>query len=105
MNGYDVSLKHSNSVWCVCSVIFNVIHSYLPNYRTANDEGSLRSVDTQHLLLHYYCVWRSNSKEMQQEAAGSSVCLTCRSLIAVLSSRATQVSCMLFVCAAGQTGE
>jgi len=28
MNGYDVSLKHSNSVWCVSLVISNVIHSY-----------------------------------------------------------------------------
>jgi len=42
---------------------------------------------------------------MQQEAAGSSSCLICRSPIIVHSSKATEVSCMLFVCAVGQTGE
>ena len=35
---------------------------------------------------------------MQQEAAGSSACLTCISLITVRGSKATEVSCMLFVC-------
>ena len=42
---------------------------------------------------------------MQQEAAGSSSCLICRSPIIIHSSKATEVSCMLFVCAAAQTSE
>jgi len=46
-----------------------------------------------------------NSKEMQQEAAGPSSCSNSRSLITVRSSKVTEVSCMLLVCAAGQTGE
>jgi len=30
---FEISLKHSNSVWCVCLVISNLLRSYLQNYR------------------------------------------------------------------------
>ena len=39
MNGYELSLRHYISFWCVCLVICNVIQSHLPNYITTSDKG------------------------------------------------------------------
>ena len=104
MNGYEVSLEHSKSVCCVCLVNFNVIQSYLPNYRTTNNEGTYVLL-TPNLYFYIITFVTFELEKMHQEAAGSSSCLICRSLIAVRSSKATEVSCMLFLCVAGQTGE